>query len=147
MVFYCVQDAPTGGETIFVSGVELCDHLQRVEPELFEQLVSQPVRYAKAANARETPIITYAGALPSLNYNYFCVAADQPRAAIELNERLHRYLEDDLPRELIMEVPLGPGEAVAWWDNRVLHGRNAFEAARTNDRFIWKTAVQLAAAA
>ena len=148
MFFYCERDAPAGGETIFVSGLELCEYLRAEKPALYDELVSQPVRYTKAYNSREATIISWSeDALPSLNFNYFCADGDQPAAALELNERFHRFLEDELPRRLIAEVPLAPGEAVAWWDHRVLHGRNAFEASRSNERFIWKTGIRLGSAA
>jgi len=42
-------------------------------------------------------------------------------------------------------IQLAPGEAVAWWDDQVLHGRRAFRAVQTNDRFLLKSGFRLAA--
>jgi hypothetical protein len=34
---------------------------------------------------------------------------------------------------------------VAWWDDQVLHGRRAFRATATNDRFLLKSGFKLTA--
>lgn len=144
MLFYCVTAAPSGGETVFVSGRELVDHLSTAAPDLFARLTGLSVRYAKADDFKDLPIIRVSddGSV-ELNYNYYCVDPNQADEALQLNEDFHRYLEDELPAELIRPVGLKRGEAVAWRDYAVLHGRNAFEATHSGDRFIWKTGIRL----
>lgn len=143
MLFYCVSAAPTGGETIFVSGQALVDYLSQVAPDLLSRLLTTNVRYQKALDFKERPII---GVGPSgevdLNYNYFCVEPRQPKEALELNQEFRDFL-DALPDELILPVALKPGDAVTWRDDLVLHGRNAFSASATGDRLIWKTGIVL----
>ena len=147
MLFYCVASAPTGGETIFVSGRALVEHIGSTDPDLLERLLTTNVRYQKAQDFKDRPIIKLGedGSV-DLNYNYFCVDQDQAPEAIELNQEFRSFL-DDLPDDMILPVGLGPGEAVTWRDDLVLHGRNAFTANATGDRWIWKTGLTLPAQA
>ncbi|MEM7093783.1 MAG: TauD/TfdA family dioxygenase [Actinomycetota bacterium] len=149
MFFYCVTAAPSGGETIFVSNDVLLQRLREDEPDLLEALLSTDITYAKSTNVRTRPIIRVEGdGQASLNFNYFCVDREQPAARVDLNQAFHDYLESRIVGSgSILEVGLQPGEAVAWWDHLVLHGRNAFVAHETNDRFIWKAGLRIPAAA
>ena len=148
MMFYCVTPAPSGGETVFVSGTQLVEHLRAEKPELLARLLSTSVRYSKADDYKDQPIIQLLddGGV-ELNFNYYCVDKGQAAEAIALNEDFHRFLEDELPQELILPVGLKRGESVAWRDSAVLHGRNAFDAVNSGDRFIWKTGILLDRAA
>lgn len=144
MWFYCENAAPSGGETIFVSGRELVDELGANQPALLTLLTAQEVTYEKAGDGRTRPIIEIArDQTVDLNFNYYCALGSQSREGLDLNEVFFHYLQEELPRELILDIGLRPGDAVAWWDHRVLHGRNAFEATRTGDRSIWKTGLHL----
>jgi alpha-ketoglutarate-dependent taurine dioxygenase len=40
-------------------------------------------------------------------------------------------------------VKLMPGDAVTWKDRELLHGRNAFVANQTSERFLWKCAIDI----
>lgn len=144
MLFYCVHAAPSGGATIFVSGLDLVADLEANHPELFERLTSERVVYEKAGDRRDRPIIEIDdGGRVDLNFNYYCAEPDQPAAALELNQAFLEYLQNDLPDEIVLDACLRPGEAVSWQDDRVLHGRTAFEATTTDDRLIWKTGIML----
>ena len=140
MLFYCVAAAPEGGETIFVSGQALVDHLRSVDPALLSRLLTTNVRYQKANDFKDRPIIELRNGVVDLNYNYFCVEPDQPGVALALNQEFRTFI-DDLPEDLILPVGLRPGDAVTWRDNLVLHGRNAFTASASGDRWIWKTGI------
>lgn len=144
MLFYCENPAPTGGETIFVSGKRLIDLLRSQHRELLEQLQSIKVRYAKAGDFKFRPIVLEDddGSV-DLNYNYYCADPEQSPEALELNQRFFDFLQNDLPEDLVMPVGLQRGEAVAWRDSLVLHGRHSFTAVETGDRLIWKTGVVL----
>ncbi len=143
MLFYCVNAAPRGGETVFVDGPDLVEHLRATDPSLLDDLLGTDVVYQKAGDAKRCPIIRLEHDGPHLNFNYFCIDPDQERAAVDLNARFHHYLEHILPRELVHPVGLRRGDSVGWRDHLVLHGRNAFEATRSGDRFIWKTGIVL----
>jgi len=146
MLFYCVNRAPEGGETVFVSGRRLVEFLRSNEPDLLDKLQSIDVRYFKAADSKQRPIVVVDedGAV-DLNYNYYCADPDQPVEARNLNQQFFELVQNGLPDDLVLPIGLDPGDAVAWRDSLVLHGRNAFQAVNTGDRFIWKTGVVLAA--
>lgn len=148
MLFYCVSAAPDGGETVFVSGRALVEHLRAADPVLLDRLLTTDVRYRKAEDAKHQPIVRvdHNGSV-ELNFNYFCADPEQSAEALQLNEDFHRFLTDELPDHLLVPVGLKPGEAVTWRDSLVLHGRNAFTANQSGDRFIWKTGIRLPEAA
>ena len=147
MLFYCVNAAPSGGETNFVTGRALVDELRASRPELLERLQTIDVRYQKADDFKHRPILIIAddGAV-DLNYNFYCADPTQDPEAIKLNQEFLDYLENDLAPELVLSVGLEPGEAVSWRDDLAIHGRNAFEANKSGDRFIWKAGLILPAA-
>ena len=149
MFFYCLAAAPSGGETIFLSSEALLQKLEQRNPDLLDALRSTDVTYRKATNERTRPIVAIdADGQASFNFNYFCVDRDQSSERVELNEAFHTFLQSEVVgTPLLHEVGLQPGEAVAWWDHLVLHGRNSFEATRTNDRFIWKAGLRMPSAA
>lgn len=148
MLFYCVTPARSGGETVFVSGTELVEYLRRHDPTLLSRLLATSVRYSKAHDWKQQPIVQLIdGGGVELNFNYYCADAEQSSEALQLNEDFHSFLEHELPQDLVQPVGLQRGEAVAWRDSAVLHGRNAFEATNSGDRFIWKTGILLNKAA
>jgi len=144
MFFYCINKAEHGGATTFIDGPVLVDHLRSYDPQLFEDLTKNDVCYKKADEFRKRPIISFdEKGIPMFNYNYYCVSRDETDFNKELNKRFFNYLEDQVAHSYMMdEVYLNPGESVAWWDEYVLHGRNAFKAEKTNDRFIWKAGIK-----
>jgi alpha-ketoglutarate-dependent taurine dioxygenase len=144
MFFYCVNKAEHGGATTFIDGPALVSHLKNYDPVLFEDLTKNAVCYSKADQFRKKPIISFdEKGIPMFNYNYYCVSREETDFNKQLNSRFHEYLQDQVAHSyMITEVPLSPGESVAWWDEYVLHGRNSFSAEKTNDRFIWKAGIK-----
>lgn len=143
MVFYCKNKAARGGETCFVDGVELIERMKVIAPELLHRLETTDVCYEKAGNKRIEKIIdTSLETQPVFNFNYFCISPNESEPAKQLNKDFHEFLETHIKGSYIEHaIGLNPGESVFWWDHFVLHGRNPFEATKTNDRFIWKTGV------
>lgn len=144
MLFYCVSAAPSGGETIFVSGAALVEELRAKHPAFLDELLSTDVCYQKAGDSRTRPIIKIldSGGV-DLNFNYYCIDPNQPPQALDLNERFFGYLQNEMPRELVLAVDLKPGDSLTWRDQQVLHGRNSFQAELLGDRLIWKTGIVL----
>ena len=141
MFFYCVNQAISGGATTFIHGPQLVDVLASRDPQLLADLLNSEVSYAKGDESRTRPIIRRdeLGRI-ELNFNYHCVNPDETEQNKRLNQRFHEFLQTHIVASShLREVLLQPGEAVAWWDSRVLHGRTCFVADKTNDRFIWKT--------
>lgn len=146
MFMHCLVQAPAGGETTFVDADVLWQQLQALAPALAARLLDQPVRFAKADDGRTQPIIAQTPAGLRLNWNYHCVDPAASPATHALARDFRQFLLDhinDSPAEIALQ--LAPGEAVAWWDDQVLHGRRAFRATATNDRFLLKSGFKMTA--
>jgi len=144
MFFFCINRAPSGGETIFIDGPDLVATLETNRPDLLERLTSMDVTYEKAGDSRTQPIISLRGdAPPLLNFNYYCADPSQPADSLALNEEFFQFIQNDLDPARVLALPLNPGEALAWDDRHLLHGRNSFTAHQTNDRHILKAGLIL----
>lgn len=144
MFFYAVNKAEYGGNTTFVDGPQLVRLMQKNAPDLLEKLVSTDVTYRKADELRTEKIVDISNPdFPRFNYNYYCIDPNESEENKELNKSFFDFLQSNVAfTYLAHKVGLAPGEAVAWWDHYVLHGRDAFYAERTNDRFIWKAGIK-----
>jgi alpha-ketoglutarate-dependent taurine dioxygenase len=147
----CVANADQGGETVFLTAEALVDALRGERPALLEALETVTMPHARSGDRRALPVIRRGadgadgadGAL-RLNWNYYCVAGDCDARAAALREELFAYLQSsEAVRAAIVPVKLSPGDAVVWWDDRLLHGRNAFVASAVGERFLWKCAVDV----
>ncbi|WP_052732832.1 TauD/TfdA family dioxygenase [Hymenobacter terrenus] len=146
MFMHCLVQAPAGGETTFVDADVLWQVLQTQNPALATRLLNRPVRFAKAGDFRHLPIIAQTPAGLRLNWNYHCVDPAESPENHALAQEFRQFLLDHIsntPAETAIQ--LTPGEAVAWWDDQVLHGRRAFRAEATNDRFLLKSGFRLTA--
>lgn len=144
MFMHCLVQAPAGGETTFVDADTLWQQLQAHAPALAAHLLDRPVRFAKAGDARHLPIIAHTPTGRRLNWNYHCVDPTESPENHALAQEFRQFLLDyvaNTPAETAIQ--LAPGEAVAWWDDQVLHGRRAFRAEATNDRFLLKSGFRL----
>ena len=80
-----------------------------------------------------------------VTWNYHCVDPHESPAVKDLAERFHAFLQREVVGERrTLPVLLQPGQAVFFHDERVIHGRNAFDATERNDRFFWKTGFRFA---
>ncbi len=144
MMFYCQHAAPEGGATYFVSGRQLVSELEKDDPELLADLLSRPVRFAKAGDYKDRPIIELdRDGNVDLNFNYYCADPEQDPMSLELNQRFLDYVDSRLDPKHFALAQMKPGQAAAWRDNRVLHGRRSFSATKTNERLIYKTGIVL----
>lgn len=145
MLFYCVEKAPSGGETVFLDGTQVVELLGSKDPELLRQLATTTVRYSKADEYRDSVILSIDETdLPRLNFNYFCIDPDCDPLGQQLNDAFHQFLEGDAGvRKMRCQILLQPGEAVAWWDETVLHGRDSFVGDPAQERFLWKTGIKM----
>lgn len=144
MFMHCLVQAPAGGETTFVDADALLEHLRARRPALARQLLDRPMRFAKADDARTQPIIAHTPHGLRLNWNFHCLdpseTPENHALAREFREFLLTEMEGSAAETALL---LAPGEAVAWWDEQVLHGRRAFRAQATNDRFLLKSGFKL----
>lgn len=138
--FSCQAAAPSGGETYFIGADEIAEAAEAEAPELFEQLVTQPVRFGKMNTMeRERPILSRDAAGWSIDWNYYRVVSEGAPEVARLREAFHEFLQQRFVTDnACTAVRLLPGECLLFHDQRVLHGRRAFEAQNTGDRLIWK---------
>lgn len=140
----CITNAGQGGETTFIGGPDLVTAMEREAPALLAALRTTPMPHARSGDARTAPVIYDRDGELHLNWNYYCVAADAPPAAAALREQLFSFLRDSPGVAAATQaVKLGPGDAVVWKDERLLHGRNGFTATQVAERFLWKCAVDV----
>ncbi|MES2651652.1 MAG: TauD/TfdA family dioxygenase [Bacteroidota bacterium] len=144
MFFYCINKAEIGGATTFVDGPVLIDFMRKTNPDLLNKLVGHDIKYKKADEERVSPIIWFdKNNIPRFNFNYYCIDHEETVENKALNKEFFDFLQNYVVGTyMIKEICLNPGDAVAWWDDAVLHGRTAFSANKTNDRFIWKAGIK-----
>jgi len=146
MFMHCLVQAPAGGETTFVDADVLWQQLQAHAPALAAQLLDRPICFAKAGDSRTLPIIAQTPAGLRLNWNYHCVDPAETAENHALAQEFRQFLLTHVTGTAAeVAIQLAPGEAVAWWDDHVLHGRRAFQAVATNDRFLLKSGFRLTA--
>lgn len=139
---FCINSAPEGGATIFLDADDVVELLEKHEPELLEELQNTEVTFAKVGDEKRRKIVDRDEHGVRMNWNYYCVKPGQGAQIDSLRERLFTFQKDVLQKsDKIIAVALEPGEAVAFQDERVLHGRNGFTAHEINDRFLYKAFV------
>jgi alpha-ketoglutarate-dependent taurine dioxygenase len=140
----CVRNAAEGGETTFIAAQALVDALHEEDPALLRALETLPVRHERSGDHREHPVIRRENGVLRLNWNYYCVSPHCSPEVLAMRERFFQFLQSSpaISRAL-MPVKLEAGEAVAWQDELLLHGRNAFRATQQSERFLWKCAVDI----
>lgn len=142
----CEANAATGGETTFLDGDALLQVLRDEAPELLKQLMEVTIPHSRSGDRRELPILRLEQGEVWLNWNYYCVAMDSGAEVARIRQAFHEFLLNSPGvRKNTIEVKLARGDAVVWKDERVLHGRNGFEAHNVGERFLWKCAIDVGA--
>ena len=142
--FYCINQAAKGGATVFLDGEELVALLRAEDPELLTDLRQTSIRFAKDRDFNHRPIIDFDDHGVTLNWNYYCIDPNESEFSKQLVERFHHFLQTKVvAQDKTYPIKLNPGEAVFFHDDRLIHGRNSFEATRHSERFFWKSALKL----
>lgn len=142
--FFCINQAQQGGATVFLDSDDLIALLKEKDPTLLDDLCQTTVCFAKDKDFKRRPIIDFDDIGSNLNFNYYCVDPQETDFAKELVERFHNFLQTEVVAEnKAYPIKLQPGEAVFFHDDRLIHGRNSFEATRDSERFFWKSALKL----
>ena len=134
----CRRPAAAGGATVFLDGHDLLEEVARREPAMLDALLSQPVRFRKGNTQIETPILRCGNDGPRLRWNYYAIAPGQDKAVHSLADAFHAFLAGCAPSLPLQSIRLNAGEAAFFHDNRLLHGREPFQADTLNARFLWK---------
>lgn len=143
--FYCERQARAGGHSLFADVEVVADVLQSIDPELYRALRSTPVQFSKYDEpGRFEPILTRDERGARIHWNYYRIAPGQSAETVAMCERFRAFVERDVARAgAAIRFRLEPGDAVFFQDDRVLHGRESFEAGAAGDRLIWKCYVTL----
>ncbi len=140
----CVANTGEGGETIFIDSQNVYASLAAEEPALLKQLTTTRILHERSGDARSEYPLRQQDDEVFVNWNYFCVNQNLPNTQRTLVEQFQHYLLNSARiQQYIQPVKLRSGDAVVWKDNQVLHGRHAFSATRTSERFLWKCAIAL----
>ena len=140
----CVANAGEGGETIFIDSQAVYASLAAEKPTLLKQLTTTKILHERSGDARSEYPLRQQDNEVFVNWNYFCVSQKLADAQRTLVEQFQHYLLNSTRiRQHIQPVKLRPGDAVVWKDDQVLHGRHAFSATHTSERFLWKCAIAL----
>jgi gamma-butyrobetaine dioxygenase len=132
---HCLDNAATGGESVFVDGFKVAEELRRHAPDAFDLLASVPLTYRFHDDTvdirHRAPAIRLdeAGAVTQVRFSIAVMGViDAPGPLMEALYRAHRKFAA-LIREPRFEVRfmLEPGDVVAFDNHRVLHGRTAFD--------------------
>jgi gamma-butyrobetaine dioxygenase len=139
----CLENSVVGGESIFADGFKVAEDLRRADPGSFEVLTSQPVEFRfhdETCDIRAAaPVIEVdrAGGPQRIRFNNWLRAATPlPLTRVEPMYhslgRMWRMLRDPTYR---LQFRLEPGDLVSYNNNRVLHGRVAFDS-NTGERHL-----------
>ena len=140
----CVQNAAMGGETTFLRAETLVELLREEAPALLSDLERIPMPHSRSGDHRVHPVIRYEPDGVHLNWNYYCVSQEATPEALDVRERFFQFLQNSPALQAaLLPVKLMTGDAVAWKDELVLHGRNAFKAGEASERFLWKCAIDI----
>ena len=118
--FYCINKPLIGGATIFLNYDTLILMLKMYDPRLLQQLQQEFITFSKG-NDTKTAVVIGNG---KITWNYF--RAEKNAKTECLIESFQEFLEHVSNMNACRQIGLNPGEAVIFWDDLVLHGRNAF---------------------
>jgi len=126
--FYCVEQAPFGGATVFIDVENVAEILQSVDNELLQKLQATKIHFGRKGNpiATNDDFILQKDALGwKINWNYYRALDDTQNKT--LIEDFRAFLDHYIERSgELKPLKLQPGEGVFFQDRRVLHGRNSF---------------------
>jgi len=147
-LFHCIQNADSGGDSLWLDGFAIAEVLRKEFPEDFEVLVNTPVRHMDVTDkwdlqaTHPTICLSDSGELERIVFNERtrdswrqCGEAmkqqEQPQANSEaFYEALGKYEALVENTEWHANTPLQPGQMVLFDNRRVMHSRNKFTGER-----------------
>ena len=130
--------APDGGDSLFVDGYALAEHLRQSAPDVFETLTRTPVpfgyRSADAELYAQRPLIALdcTGQVAAVHYNNRSIGplTLPPAACREFYAAYRHWALLLRETRFQLRMHLERGELVVFDNRRVLHGRTGFRSAR-----------------
>jgi len=134
---HCLINSAEGGQSSAVDGFAVADYLRKNEKEIFETLVSIPLKFKDNDYTQESIRTFHAPAITLTkdnDYNdiRFSVATmdaldchpDDMERVYKAHHKLGNLLHDD---KFVIKFRLNPGDIFSFNNRRVLHGRTAFD--------------------
>jgi gamma-butyrobetaine dioxygenase len=132
----CLKSSVQGGESRFADGFRVAEDLRAADPEAFALLSTQPLEFrfhdesCDIRSSAPTFQLDHAGRLLRIRFNNWLRSTmSLPEPLLEPMYRalalLWRMLRE--PR-YHLDLRLEPGDLIAYDNNRILHGRAAFDA-------------------
>ena len=134
---HCLINAAEGGDSSAVDGFAVADYLKKNEKEIFETLVSVPLKFKDNDYTQKSIRIFHSPAITLTKDNdfndiRFSVATmdtldchpDDMRKVYKAHHRLGNLLHND---QFVIKFRLNPGDIFSFNNRRVLHGRTAFD--------------------
>ena len=134
---HCLVNDSEGGNSSAIDGFAVAEYLRKNEKEIFETLISVPLKFRDKDYTQESHRSFHAPAISLTKDNdfhdiRFSVATmdaldchpDQMDKVYKAHHRFGNLLHDD---KFQIKFRLGPGDIFSFNNRRVLHGRTAFD--------------------
>lgn len=131
-----VKQACRGGSTTIYPVRWIIRALESREPALLEKLLTYEISVQKGDD--EPPNVTRVLTRNNggeASWNYYRTTKDRPEVA-EMADAFFSFLNHCEKQGLTETVHLNTGDCLAWNDNKILHGRTAFDATKPFDRIL-----------
>jgi gamma-butyrobetaine dioxygenase len=133
--FHCLDNEAVGGESTYVDGLAVAEHLRAEEPEIFAELSTTAVGFRfhdqGCDYAWRSPVVVLdrRGALAEIRFNPWLTMplAAPPERFEPVYLALRRFGELTRDQRFQIRLRLAAGTMSAFDNRRVLHGRAAFE--------------------
>ena len=138
--FFCMGNALLGGATFFLDLDTLIEAMELDnEHALIGELMQRSITFAKNTFMRSRPILAKDEFGYSVNYNYPALSPDNTPEGKLLVEKFQNYLETRIRDSgIYFSIKLKRNDAVFFHDQRILHGRYAFQTPNKGDRVLCK---------
>jgi gamma-butyrobetaine dioxygenase len=132
--FHCLENRADGGESTYVDGFAVAEHLRAEEPEVFDLLATAKVGFRFCDQVSDyvwhaqTLVLDGQGALREVRFIPWLTAplAAEPERFERLYSALRRFAELTRDPRFQIRLRLTAGTMSAFDNRRVLHGRAGF---------------------
>jgi gamma-butyrobetaine dioxygenase len=141
--FHCLANQASGGESTYVDGFAVAEHLRATEPETFRLLSTTPLGFRFVDQVSDyvwhapALVLDEHGALREVRFIPWPMAplAAEPERFAPLYAALRRFAALTRDPRFQLRLKLTAGTMAAFDNRRILHGRAAFQAASGRRHF------------
>ena len=145
--FVMKKQAPAGGENFFYPVPRLVEDLAKLDPQLLRDLTQTLVviKKGEGEHFNRTTIIV-PGDEPRIFWNFHRTEKPTPEIAA-LCDRFSAFLQKQEATSSVERMRSASGDAFCFHDQKILHGRTAFEATEPFERVLYQSMWRLPRAA